>query len=390
MEKNKEKLQISNLLIENYKKFKSANIFIKFNKSTKESETKVIVKFNEIVIKIKDEEHQIETSEFFKINAKFCYNLLVKGSFISFRIITTDDSNNFTTELITKSLLEGPKFAVLKLNIFDNEDTKITCSNCDHPLTIEKSVNFKRILSLPSSSMAMDEWFCHLHSNEQIFVPEQSKCFDEKSKVFEPKINDIFYSNFYFLLNQENLELNRLRLVKNSIHCKRCLQLLGEKLNSANCIKFWSESLKFNGKFFFCDLILPMDLIKKVLCNHLAHHNLSLIAKVIFESTAPNTQKKIYILLQIMDRNLKILKLSENKLKLIEVSAIKVMFLKLTNGDEEDEKTLKYWQSDINSATFEFSFKYFHTFLEYLIKESEQIPDNYRFNNGFQLSYVEV
>lgn len=398
-----EKLKISNFVIELRTNLRSGNVFIKFNEKLGKADTKVLLKSNEIVIKIDDEEYTIETADYFHINVKSFYNLVVKDHFISFRFIT--DENQFNSELITNQS-SGINFQKLKLSISNEDDVKVTCSNCESLLTIEKEVNFKRILELPSSSMAISDWFCHRHDGDKIFKsPEHNcnnnhvndkECFNEETQVFKPKINDIFYGPFHLLLSSQLLEMNRLRAKKNVpilMHCKRCLQLLCQRSGNS-CLTFWWENIKFNGKYFYNDISSPIDLVKKVICNHLSCDSLSFLSpiiKIIFESVNPSTGQKIHILLQIMDKSLKLLKLNIENFKVMEVKTIKVMYLNLNHlNSDDDERTLKYWQKDINTMTFEFSFKMFHLFTEYLDEQSATIPEMYRFNNSFQLSYIEI
>lgn len=75
-------LKIISVIVENYKKLQSANIFIKLNGIINgKFETKVVLKLNRFSIIINGVECNIDTSNFFSINVKSCYNLLVKGIF---------------------------------------------------------------------------------------------------------------------------------------------------------------------------------------------------------------------------------------------------------------------------------------------------------------------
>lgn len=397
-----EKLKISSFVIEFRKNLGAGNAFIKFNEKLGTAETKVLLKSNEIIIHAGDEEYTIETANFFYINVKSFYNLLVKDNFISFRFITSNE--NFGSDLVS-NISGAITYQKLKLNLNNECDVKVSCSNCDSLLTTEKEINFKRVLELPSSNMAISDWFCHRHDGEKIFQNSEQnnnkscnekECFNEETQMFKPKINDIFYGPFHLLLNSQPFEMNRFRPKKNQsnlMHCKRCLQLLCQ-LNGASCLMFWWENIKFNGKYMYSDVNTPIDLVRKVICNHLSCDSLSYLSpiiKVIFESINPNTGQKIHILLQVMDKNLKLLKLNLENYKLTEVKTIKVMYMKLDQlKNDDDERTLKYWQKDINTMTFEFSFKMFHLFAEYLEKQSATIPEIYRFNNSFLLSYIEV
>lgn len=391
-----ENQKISTFVIEFRRNIQAGNVFIKFNSKLADSQTKVLLKSHEIIIQIDNEEYTIETGDFFNINVKSFYNLCVKDNFISFRFITANGE-----DFVVPSTNEGIKYQKLKLNVSNENDVKVTCSNCDSLLTIEKEINFKRVLELPSSNMAISDWFCHRHDGDKLFQSghcnnnnNPNECFNEETQMFKPKMSDIFYGPFHLLLNARHFELNRFRPKKNTnlMHCKRCLQLLCQMGNSS--LMFWWENVKLNGKFLYSDIETPADLVKWVICNHVSCDSLSYLSpiiKIIFESINPNSGHKIHILLQIMDKNLKLLKLKLDDFKLTEVKTIKVMYLKLDHqNSDDDERTLKYWQKDINTMTFEFSFKMFHLFSEYLEKQSDMIPEMYRYNNSFQLSYIEI
>lgn len=391
-----DKLKIKSFIIESRSRIQSGNCFISFNNALDKHQTKVSLKSSEIVIRVDDDEHKIETKKFFDINIKSFHSLLVKENFMSFRFITANEKQ-FDTELLK---LDGSssKFQRIKVRLEEKNEphpVSVTCSNCDSSLTNDKEVKFRRILELPSSNLDVSDWFCHRHGDEKLFDDTNNQaesttvCFDEKTHQFQPKTHDIFYGPFCLQMNSQLLDKSRLREKRKIIYCKRCLQLMGE--TSSSITKFWCDSVKFNGQSFF-DVASPIDLIKVVIKNHLSCDGLvSLvpIVKIIFESAIPSDDKKVHILIQVMDKNLQLLRLNLDDSLLMERSSIKVMYLKLNQDNDDDERTLKYWLKDINIATFELSFKMFHTLCEYLKAQSELIPDVYRSNNGFQLSYIE-
>lgn len=390
-----EKLKIKSFVIEYRQRIQAGNCFISFSKSLDKHQTKVSLKALEIVIQVDDDIHKIETKKFFDINVKSFHSLLVKDSFMSFRFIT---SNEKFDEEVLKVNGTSNKFQKINLSVDDNKDEEIvsiTCSNCDSLLTNEKEVTLKRILELPSSNLDISDWFCHRHGDEKLFEDshnhdESSKpCFNEETQQFQPKINDVFYGPFCLLMNSQLFDKSRLRQKRKLIHCKRCLQLMGE--GGSTITKFWWESVKVSGKPFF-DVASPITLIKSVIKNHLSCDGLGFltpIVKIIFESAMPADDQKVHILIQVMDKNLQLLRLSLDDLQLVERRSIKVMYLKLNHDNADDERTLKYWQKDINIASFEFSFKMFHILSEYLKAQSELIPEAYRTNNCFRLSYIE-
>jgi hypothetical protein len=387
---------MKSFLIEYRSRIQAGNCFICFNSTLDKHQTKVSLKSTEIVIQVDEDTHKIETKDFFEINIKSFHSLLVKENFISFRFITASEKQ-FDTEVLKVNGTTN-QFQRVNLNVDSNindGDVAITCSNCDSSLTVEKDVKLRRILELPSSNLDVSDWFCHRHGDEKLFNDgqnhehETTTCFNEETQQFQPKTDDLFYGPFCLLMNSQLFDKNRLRQKRKLIHCKRCLQLIGEGRNSIT--KFWCESVKFNGQTFF-DVASPMNLIKNVIKNHLAYDGLTFLApivKIIFESAVPTDDKKVHILIQVMDKNLQLLKLDQENSELVERRSIKVMYLKLNQDNHDDERTLKYWQKDISITTFELSFKMYHTFCEYLKTQSEMIPEVYRINNCFQLSYIE-
>lgn len=390
-----ETLKIKNLTIEHRSRIQAGNCFIRFSNNLDKHQTKVSLKQSEIIVKVDKDVHTIETKDFFDINIKSFHSLLVSDSFISFRFITANEKQ-FDAEVL-KTGGELTKFQRIKLSLDSSkselENVVVACSNCDSSVTINQPLTLRRILELPSSNLDVSDWFCHRHDNEKLFDETQNdsvqSCFDEKTHQFQPKLTDVFYGPFFLLMNSQNFDKNRLRQKKKMIYCKRCLQLVGE--SSGAITKLWCESVKFNEKTFF-DVDSSINLLKLVIRNHLACDGfvqVAPIAKIIFESVVRDDQK-VHILVQIMDRNLQLLKLNLEDFKLLKSQSIKLMYLKLNHENADDERALKYWQKDINIVTYELSFKMFHTLSEYLKSQSELIPDAYRSNNGFQLSYLDL
>ena len=379
-----EKLRIKSFLIEHRSRIQAGNCFISFSDSLDQHHTRVSLKNHEIVIQVDENVHRIATEKFFDINVKSFHSLLVSENFISFRFITANEKQ-FDEEVLTIND-SSSKFQRIQVNVdvTGGRGFSVTCSNCDSLLTTDQEVSLRRILELPSSNLDVSEWFCHRHADEKLF--DDSNCFDEATQQFQPKLGDSFYGPFCLLMNAQLFDKARLRVKRKLIHCKRCLQLLGE-FNGQRIVKLWCESVKFNDRAFF-GVASQISLIKRVIKNHLACESLMLV-KLIFEASMPaNEDKKVHVIVQVMDRNLQLLKLEEDS-ELVERRSIKVMYLKLRHDNDDDTRTLKYWQKDINVATFELSFKMLHALCEYLAAQSLLIPEVYRSNNSFQLSYIE-
>jgi hypothetical protein len=389
-----EALKMKSFVVEYRRRIQSGNAFIKFNNALEKYSTKISLRAFEIIINVDGDEHIINTEEYFNINVKSFHQLIVKDNFLSFRFLTADDKE-FDSEII-KPVDENLKTNLIKLtvNTGGQKDvhTYISCSNCTSKLNVQDSITLRRVLELPSNNLNITDWFCHRHDDEKLF-PENNndtnQIFHEQSQTFQPKINDLFYAPFSFLLNSQNFDETKLRRKNQYVYCKRCLQLLGES-NTKNTTKFWWESVKFQDKFIYD--VSPIELVKNVISNHLACDvYIAPIVKIIFETRNPTDDKKQHILIQVMDKNLKLLHLNIESMKLVETKAIKVMFLKLTEGVPDDDQTLNYWQKDLNVTNFELSYKMFRLLIEYLESQSELIPGVYRnSNNGFQLTYIQL
>lgn len=384
---------MKSFVVEYRPRIKSGNAFIKFNNPLDKHSTKISLKPSGITVLVDGDEHNINTEEFFDINIKSFHSLMVKDNFLSFRFLTADD-RQFSSEIIQPQQ-ENSKTHQLKLNVnCENQSevkVNVACSNCTSTLTIHEQIALKRVLELPSTNLNVSDWFCHRHENEKLF-PEadgSNQIFHEESHTFQPKINDLFYAPFSVLLNSQHFDDSRLRRKKHLVYCKRCLQLLGECNYQSTTFKFWWESVKFQEKFIFD--VTPIELLKNVITNHLACDvYIAPIVKMIFETKLPTEDKKLHILIQVMDKNLKLMQLNMDSMKLMTRKSFKIMYLKLTEGIPDDDQTLKFWQKDLHAMTFELSFKMFQLFLEYLESQSQLIPGVYRTsNNGFQLSYID-
>lgn len=390
-----DKLKIRSLVVEHRQRLQAGYCFIGFNSSLDKHKTKVSLKTTEFTIKIDDEEYTVNTKAFFEMNMNSFHGLVGKDTFISFRFITASPKQ-FDAELL-KVDDTACKFQRINLSLDGDggpvQEATIKCSNCESSITKDKTMSVKRVLELPSSNLDVSEWFCHRHGDEKLFddsqnndEPPSSTCFDEKTQQFQPRANDIFYGPFCLLINSQVLNVACFREKRKQLYCKRCLQLVG--VNNGSSIKFWCDSVKFNDRLLF-SAASSIDLIKVVIRNHLASEAfVSPIVKLIFECTLPSEDKKVHLLIQVMEKNLQLLRLNLENFEFVQQSAVKVMYLKLNNTCEDDKNTLTYWQKEIGVSNYEMSFKMFHAFCEYLQAQSDLIPDYFRSNNGFQLSYI--
>ena len=165
-------------------------------------------------------------------------------------------------------------------------------------------------------------------------------------------------------------------------------------------MKLWCENFRFNETTSFYEKLgteSVIHLIRDTINNFQIESTylfLSSIIKILFETKIPNSENvgaKMYLLIQIMDKNLDLFKLNQTSFLLEKTQSLKLMYhtIDLNNmrDDHKDQDTLKFW---MNETSYELSFKVFNQFCKYLDGNSKFIPDFYRKNNLFYLSYIDL
>lgn len=407
-----ENLKLRSFLIEFRHRIQSANVFLTFNEDlSNNTETKIQLKVNKILIRIDSVEYKIDINSFFNINIQSICNLIIKNNSISFRFNTND--SKFDKEFLKLNLQDSvdqmEKISAKEINVQCNEDYSFNCSNCKSNLLVENVIKFSRILELPSPGLDLNDWFCHKPHSLIVNDNKNSECVNKEiidchkhetvSNLFKPKNCDLFYSNFYVLINRDIIDAKRLKEKKNYIYCKRCLNFLGE-ITSNDSVKFWCENFCFNDhlSFYQCknnDLDNIIDLIKsQTTQTENTFFYLTSIVKIIFEAKLPKNDTKLYLLIQIMDRNLDLYKLNMETFKLEQTKGLKIMYhcmaIEPNEEDTDDLKTLSYWRKDMDTVNHEISSYIYYKFCKYLESNSKFIPDFYRKNNLFYLSYIDL
>lgn len=410
-------MEISNIIIEKRPRLQCANFFITFTQNFAEQDAvKLNVTPDKLIIKFDDREFLVKLSDHFQLHTKTLSQLIIKKNYVSFRINT--NTENFCSELLhvkDEQQVNGVNnnAFVLNFQVKVNTTYKMKCSNCTNILTEE--VNFTRILELPSENMDMGEWFCHKHQHDK--VPEETcegnndqKFFDDaidekfNSSKFKPGTKDIFYGSYFGLFNMKLFK--SVRTKGKLTYCRRCFQFLGEltNLKYKDSIKIWNDTVNFETIsppietiFFFDNESLLKNFIF-ILCK-LQHDftfelfGLPQLFKVIFEATMSDG-KKNFLLLQVMDHNLDVLRLSKstNQDTSSHIVLEKCKTVKLLFKFEEDEEQplVKFWLSNTNVSSVQISPQMFKTAVEYLTKMSSLIPECYRTSYGFVLSYLDM
>lgn len=372
-------MSLSAICIEVRRKLQCANIYLTFEQALTEcsSALKIILKSSEILITCNNFNSIIRLENFFSIEINSISSLVIQGKNVSFRVLLANDTGSLELLLSDDDDKETPKF-VLKPTAVEHKLYQLTCENCENPLLCTET-SFNRILELPSEFIGMCEWFCHKHDSVQ--------------HDLTPKINDMFFGLFFIVININNL-CNITKREK-YIYCKRCLKFLGESIYNENSIKLWNDSVHLNESgekslFFYTKSQKECicSIISKILddCNVGPEMRFTQFTKIMFEATFPN-RKKNFLMFNIMERNLEILTnftVNSDNITLKEQRSLKILF-KLE--DDEENPLLNFWRTDFNVQNVCISYKIFSELAKCLIENSKLIPETYRSNNGFLLSY---
>lgn len=398
-------MDIQSVLMEFRPNLSSINCFILLSTDI-DSRVKISVKPDGITIVNLETTHKIDTKKLFVIKNSSVFNFLVGNRFISFSFLNERSSNEELLQhnnKLNKSLCS-------ELSLVNNNEYKVTCSNCSSNLLIDKSASFERILELPMQ-FEMEDMFCHLHSNEDDDMGEEEPipvvindkyCYNDHGSgesvahKFQPNVKDIFYAKFYILMNNTIFKSDTMIQKDQSVHCKRCLHLIGELSSIKSSLKIWCENIHFDSNYFYKtinSINLVVDAIKSIIFSYNIMPAVTTV-KIILECVVPNTNKKHNLLLQVMDRNLKIFKMNSQNFQLEDTKAMKVMYCasheQQTSRKQNREELFKSWSKDLNVNCSEISFELFHNFYNYLSGNSVLIPHMHRTNDLFNFSYIDL
>uniref|UniRef100_A0A182N2N0 E3 ubiquitin-protein ligase E3D n=1 Tax=Anopheles dirus TaxID=7168 RepID=A0A182N2N0_9DIPT len=311
-------------------------------------------------------------------------------------------------------------------------------------------IEFKRVLELPSEQLDTDDWFCHRHDHghahgSELHEPSAGDQEDLTAKL-EPQLCDLFYGTFYALLHRSVLQRVHIRHDR-FVYCKRCLQYLGTTRKNRTSVKLWYENVRFQaveeasmpiGLFPTDDsLELFHQLVRKTVreFNFVTHLGLPPSIKLMFELRRPGLQGDVfYLLMQIMDCQLSVFRANQKRsgscssescsddvgaactsgqktdqeedeeedddddvfidssyrkhiIRLERHRAMKLMY----RYEKYDEQPLfTFWREDSNVVNLELSEPMFSAAIRYLDANSNYVPECYRVNLGFSMSYLDI
>lgn len=404
-------MKIENILIEHFPRLKCANFSILFNKSFDDvSSVRIHLRPTEIFVNFKN--NRCTTIELSTLSVQIQINslslLIAKENLISFRI---NIASGFDEELLNLNVTnQAPRqLKRLSISVKPDEEFHVICDNCSGPLS--DKLQYQRILELPSENMDSNEWFCHKpnqthcnHSNKNpMTTHDRDKHDDNSSDQFNINTlasnkSDLLFGYFFGVFNRDRFTNIQINAQSKMVHCRRCLNHVGEYLSN-DLIKIWNGNIKVNrataqlskrifndSDSLFQNFLVIVDRISYDY-ELLGYQTL----KLLFEAhNLKGTQT--YLFIQTMSRNLELYQMSndpmneqEKKVSMGRVSGIKCLFL----CEEDTEPTLlEFWQKDVNVVSAQISIEMLNCAVEQLKHLAQYVPEPFRMNNGFCLTYL--
>lgn len=316
--------------------------------------------------------------------------LVARDGYLSFRVNT--NSKRFGVELLSNGDCDRVYgFDRVQPNVLADQRYVIRCGNCTVDLGRGQ---WTRIFELPSGNFDSGDWFCHKTIN---------------LNVGSPKEGDLFYGYYYAVVHGSVLDGGRVVRGSQLVHCKRCLQFLGQRVDEESCggdvtgIKIWNENVRVvEGEVEKDGFILKSDSLMgdfKNLLRKIVHDFefvdeftslLPTMHKVLVKSFRTDSSREVpsvHLLVQVMEMSLDLLEWVGGDDKLRKRRAMKVLYC-YVDAATKDDQLLKYWTNDQNVHPLQVSPRMFETVLGRLRDNSKLIPDVYRFSCGFELSYI--
>lgn len=386
-------MKIENILIEHFPRLKCANFFILFDKNFDDvSSVRVHLRPMEIFVRFENDHRTTIDLESLavRIQINSLSLLIAKDNLISFRI---NIASSFREEILPmQSPMDTGTMKRLSLSVEPETEFSIVCDNCSGPLS--NSLNFRRILELPSEQMDSNDWFCH--------KPEVTSCNGEhQQQVFNPSSlmpaqDDLLYGNFFAHFHRTHIINIHMNSQQQMIHCKRCLSHIGEIIGDSMALKLWNGNIKIiqntnssperlfiDSNSLFNNFLIIVDRLSYDY-QMLGRQTL----KLLFE--AHSSKGTTFLFIQTMARNLEIYQMNKQSIEtdratMIRVDGIKCLFL----CEENTDRTLvEFWQKDVNVISANISIGMLDATVEHLHLLSKYVPEQFRMNNGFCLSYL--
>lgn len=409
-------LNIQNILVEHFHRLKCANFYLLFDTAFVDiASVRVHLRPTEIRVRLNDT--RIVTIELASIAMEIQINslslLIVRGNLISFRI-NTSTCDSFQREIVPLQCVDENATAdstlQLDVNVDANEEFNIICDTCSGPLT--GTLCFRRVLELPSENMDLNEWFCHRPHDSRSAPPEPShhnpqqcshtsdaaktKDPNEKYNVtkFTPADGDLLYGNFFVLVQLKKMRNISVDANSQMIHCRRCFKHIGESIKNQSA-RLWNGNVRmhrndvshrlFGGVSDFMNFLFIVDRISK---------DFQLLGrrsqKLLFEAQDFSGVAK-FLFIHLMAKTVEIYQMensadiNEDYITLVSIEGTKCLFRCERNSDQA---LLQFWQNDVNVVSAQLSIEMLECVVDRLVVYSKFVPETYRMNNGFCLSYL--
>lgn len=340
-----------------------------------------------------EETAKIPIQEFCQIIPNSMSCLKIDKDTISFRLLTEpENGGNFYKELLSPKTNVNNKGNDLNINVKVGSEIVITCGNCSNVIS-NAAIKFDRVLELPSENLDMSEWFCHGHCHGNS---------EQNEVVLKPNKMDFLYRLSYFLINSSLLseKTNKFNFKREVYHCNRCLAWLGFK--NKDMIKLFNS-----------DIIIKEDSIEKCVFSYKTSignkatddfiftvesmikefdlgFQYTIMCKIVLECNISDNKKQ-YLLIWVMDKELQVLRIKKqeivnDKVELQSTSVTKLLYKIERSLTDEIES----WLADPAVVSSDISKSMFNSGIEHLQEMSLKVPESFRYTNGFFVSYLKV
>lgn len=404
-------MDISNVLIEHLPRLKCANFFILFSRTLADiSLVRVHLRPTEISVHFDSRRSTIIDLATLSVHIQIdsLSLLIAKNNLISFRI---NIASGFREEILSTPA-DDLRLQSVRLSVLPNEQFHVICGNCSGPLS--DLLAYRRILELPSENMDANDWFCHKHDADD--SSHQHRCNGDQP---QPAISDfkslasltasdadLLFGNFFALFNCTRFTNIHVNTSHKQTHCRRCLHHIGVCINNNKTLKLWNNSIKIrkpsgdsapspSHRLFGDSASTLADFLTIV--NRITYDFQMLgrqTLKLLFDAQSA-TGTTTFLFIQTMARNLELYQMLSNvqdahdanrtQVTMNRIAGIKCLFL---CEESADAAFVSFWQQDVSVITATISIQMLECVVDRLQNVSKYVPEQFRSNNGFALSYL--
>lgn len=260
-------------------------------------------------------------------------------------------------------------FPKYKPDVQVEEIVNIACKCCGNYLT--ETVQFKRILPLPSDGWNFDDVFCHNHDTHDN-LPD---------KITNPGCMDCLYGNYYFVINNKLLKNQSEASVT---YCQRCFSWIG--INEKSSTKLWNCTVEFISADRQVMNVIPLNDFISVI-KLIVKEAAGPVCKLIVTTKVSDTNTH-YLLLWVIDKNLSILT-NSNRMEDTVLSRISVTKL-LYAYHKEFTCIVKTWENDINVYSISVAKQMMVDGLKCLTQSTRFFPESCQSASNMYVAYLQI